>query len=175
MVLRWTQLLVVCMPDCDSEQDAARALGFTQRSWDNESGRERQPASEDKAWLQLTQRERRAATRLGYNQRLWDWLEPAQQPASAGKGWSELSNLERRGAMGLGYNQRNWDNESGSERQPSTGDLDWDYLTSNQQNAARELGYSRRSWDGPRPDSVYRAWSELSSCGEKCSHIFVIF
>ena len=91
MVLRWTHLLALFTLGCNSEQDAARALGYTQRSWDNVSGRERQPASENKAWFQLTPRERQAATILGYNQRLWDQSETAPQPASGDKAWSELS------------------------------------------------------------------------------------
>ena len=79
--------------------------------------------------------------------------------------WSELRDRER-AAAALGYSQRTWDNESGSERQPSTENKSWDELTGNEQTAAGVLGYNRRSWDGPQPDSVYKSWSELTSCGE---------
>ena len=161
-----TYLLDFFLSDCNSEQDAARVLGHTQTSWDNDSGRERQPASEDKDWSQLTDRERAAALRLGFNRGMWDGLATGPQPATADMAWSELRDRERAAAAALGYSQRTWDNESGFERQPSTENKSWDELTGNEQTAAGVLGYNRRSWDGPQPDSVYKSWSELTSCGE---------
>ena len=143
--------LMFILPDCNSEQDAARVLGHTQTSWDNDSGRERQPASEDKDWFQLTDRERAAALRLGFNRGMWDGLATGPQPATADMAWSELRDRERAAAAALGYSQRTWDNESGFERQPSTENKSWDELTSNEQTAAGVLGYNRRSWDGPQP------------------------
>ena len=75
--------------ECNSEQAAATILGFTQASWDNESGNEEQPSSADKGWKELTERERAAALVLGYTSDMWDTGTP--QPASTEKGWAELS------------------------------------------------------------------------------------
>ena len=162
------------MVDCNSEQDAARTLGYTQNSWDNLSGYVGQPASSNRQWMQLTDRERRAAIRLGYRQTLWDGLETVPAPASENKAWSELSDGERRGAMRLGYNQQNWDDETGTARQPEISEYEWEDMDANQQNAARALGYSRTSWDGPRPESTYRYWAQLSGCGETYSCLYFL-
>ena len=64
-------------------------MGFTQASWDNESGNEEQPSSADKGWDELTEREKAAAVVLGYTSDMWDTGTP--QPASTEKGWAELS------------------------------------------------------------------------------------
>lgn len=60
-------------------------LGYTQVSWDDESGRELQPPSSEKYWAQLTDKERAAATVLGYTKAIWN------QPASVDKYWNELT------------------------------------------------------------------------------------
>ena len=57
---------------CNSEQVAAGILGYTQVSWDNESGKEQQPSSAKKRWTQLTFQERAAAAVLGYTGSMWD-------------------------------------------------------------------------------------------------------
>ena len=54
------------------EQQAARTLGFTQASWDDESGKELLPWSFAKYWDQLTPDERKAAKTLGWNEINWD-------------------------------------------------------------------------------------------------------
>lgn len=141
-------------------------LGYSQISWDYSSRRGSVPASADKYWFELTEREKAAANILGYDQRMWDGLDAGPQPPAEDKAWSELSYGERTAAMTLGYNQVTWDNESGSESMPAADDTSWNYLTEDQQYAALDLGYDRKSWDGPRPNSVYKFWSELSSCGE---------
>ena len=77
---------------CNSEQVAAGILGYTQVSWDNESGKEQQPVSADKAWAALTQHERSAAMVLGYTRATWDNKSGSEsQPASADKHWAELT------------------------------------------------------------------------------------
>ena len=151
--------------ECVSEQDAARVLGYDRLSWDYDSGRGSFPASEDKAWLDLANTERAAAIVLGYNRRMWDELDAGPQPPVEGKTWSELSYGERTAAITLGYNQLSWDNDSGNEKMPSADEKSWDYLSEDEQYAARDLGFNRQSWDGPQPDSVYKSWSDLSSCG----------
>ena len=75
--------------ECNSEQAAATILGFTQASWDNESGNEEQPSSADKGWDELTEREKAAALVLGYTRRMWE--SGTTQPASMEKDWAELT------------------------------------------------------------------------------------
>ena len=77
---------------CNSEQFALRALGYTQASWDNLSGKEQQPWSTIKFWASLTANEKAAAVLLGYTQTNWDNDSRSEpQPASAAKSWSELT------------------------------------------------------------------------------------
>ena len=67
-------------------------MGYTQVSWDNDSGQERQPISATKSWAALTNDEKQAAVLLGYTQQSWDnesGLE--QQPHSSFKSWRELT------------------------------------------------------------------------------------
>ena len=61
-------------------------------SWDNASGEERQPASTDKYWANLTESEKAAAVLLGYNGTIWDNESGSEpQPVSAIKHWDELT------------------------------------------------------------------------------------
>ena len=67
-------------------------LGYTQVSWDNDSGEELQPWSLIKSWASLSANEKIAASFLGYSQKSWDnesGLEP--QPPSVVKSWDEQS------------------------------------------------------------------------------------
>ena len=67
-------------------------MGFTQKNWDNESGKEKQPASMKKVWSKLTDSDRAAAAFLGYTQKNWDNQSgKGKIPASAEKYWIELS------------------------------------------------------------------------------------
>ena len=71
---------------------AAGVLGFTQKNYDNQSGKEKQPASMKKVWAKLTDSERAAAAVLGYNRRIWENRSGKEEiPASASKYWIELS------------------------------------------------------------------------------------
>ena len=82
---------IVLLLACNSEQDAAETLGYTQASWDNLSGKEQQPWSSIKYWASLTDNEKAAAKVLGYKQASWDNESGSeQQPASGAKGWAEL-------------------------------------------------------------------------------------
>ena len=77
--------------ECVSERAAWQVLGYTQRSWDNFSGREQQPWASIKYWSSLTDNEKAAAESLGYTETSWNNLsgkEPAL--ASGNKRWSEL-------------------------------------------------------------------------------------
>ena len=71
-------------------------LGFTQISWDNESGNEKHPDSIFKEWEKLTDEEKAAAADLGFTERDWErrWdddqgSEPL--PDSFYKPWAELT------------------------------------------------------------------------------------
>ena len=66
-------------------------MGYTQVSWDNESGKEKQPSSAKKRWDKLTHLERVAAVVLGYTGSMWDKGGKKHQPASASKYWAELT------------------------------------------------------------------------------------
>lgn len=53
----------------DMEQALWVTLGWDEASWEEES---KAPDSNEKYWEELTQNERDAATKLGYNQSYWD-------------------------------------------------------------------------------------------------------
>ena len=85
------KLMPTLMPGCQSEQAAARVLGYTPVSWDNLSGGETQPWSSIKSWAALTEEEKAAAAVLGYIRPTWDnrgRFKP--KPVSAMKMWSKL-------------------------------------------------------------------------------------
>ena len=88
---------------CDSERAAGVALGYTQVSWDNLSGKEEQPWSSIKHWAALSDTEQKAAGLLGYTQFIWD-NESKQEPRppAAFKHWAELSKCgEGEGSLSL--------------------------------------------------------------------------
>ena len=77
---------------CESEQDAARMLGFTQVTWDDYTGEERQPASLKKFWHMLTAGEKAGALVLGYTRKIWDDRSSEEmRPASHTTHWAELT------------------------------------------------------------------------------------
>ena len=77
---------------CNSEQAGAAVLGYTKVSWDNLSGKEKQPWSSFKSWFELSLNEKAAAGLLGYTETTWDneWGS-GPQPASVDKSWAELT------------------------------------------------------------------------------------
>ena len=77
---------------CNSEQQAAEVLGYTEITWDNGSGKEPQPFSSEKPWGALTEQEKEAAVILGYTEIIWDDISGSEpQPDSDLKYWSELT------------------------------------------------------------------------------------
>ena len=67
-------------------------MGHTQASWDNISGKEKQPSSEGTIFYALTHEERVAAVTLGYTSTTWDNKSGKEkQPAADGKNWAELA------------------------------------------------------------------------------------
>ena len=84
--------LSIFSSECNSEQAGARALGYTQVSWNNLSGRVRQPLSSLKSWNELNANEKAGAKLLGYTEQSWDNESGDQpQPASGDKFWNELT------------------------------------------------------------------------------------
>ena len=66
-------------------------LGFSQRSWDNDSGKEKQPALFDKYWDSLSHKERLAGVLLGYTGTSWDNDSGSElQPTSLDMSWFKL-------------------------------------------------------------------------------------
>lgn len=58
----WTELT-------KAEQELWGVLGWDEAAWEGDA---KNPASEDKYWKQLSEEERAACEKLGYNKRLWD-------------------------------------------------------------------------------------------------------
>ena len=54
----------------EEQRNAWRTLGWTDQMWGSEGPA--QPASDSKAWTDLSQDERGAAQRLGYRPNTWD-------------------------------------------------------------------------------------------------------
>ena len=80
------------LPGCNSEQAAAGVLGYTQVSWDNLSGEEKQPSLWKQDWIALMQHEQAAAIALGYTKTSWDDDSGSEaQPTSEDKYWSEFT------------------------------------------------------------------------------------
>ena len=84
--------LVAFPSGCQSELAAAKALGYTQVSWDNESGNENQPSIDDKSWSEISAQEKALLTFFGYTEKTWDNESGEEErPASWEKPWSDLS------------------------------------------------------------------------------------
>ena len=87
-----SSLILSLLSACVSERAAAMALGFTQVSWDNESGEEQQPLTGFLTWAVLTDEEKAAASVLGYTATNWNDLSwSAAQPTAVDKAWAELA------------------------------------------------------------------------------------
>ena len=82
-------------PACVGEQAAAAVLGYTQATWDDDSGQSRTPWPARKPWLAMSSTERSAAVLLGYTAATWDNVSGSEpQPAAADKTWAELTPCE---------------------------------------------------------------------------------
>ena len=153
---------------CVNERMAIEKMGHTQASWDNESGKEPQPASSSKAWADLTAVEKQAAVVLGYDELSWDF----PWPATVSKQFAQLTAAEQAAAVELGYDATSWDNESGDEPQPAAGSTGWSELSNEEKAAAMELGYNGPiTWDNDPPAlpaSASKTFADLNS-GENAS------
>ena len=66
-------------------------LGYTQASWDDSSGKVKQPLAADKSWDQLHSHERSLALALGWSKKTWENESKKEpQPAVWKKDWREL-------------------------------------------------------------------------------------
>ena len=74
--------------ECDSEQAAAKVLGYDEASWENLSGEVRTPLQARLPWAQLIFVQKKAAKLLGYNKGTWS---TGAQTESSKKQWSELT------------------------------------------------------------------------------------
>ena len=73
----------------------------------------------------------------------------------------------------LGYTEISLDNVSGEEQQPWSSIKYWASLTDTEKEAATILGYTETTWgsrsdsgSGLPPQSWYKYWDELTTCGE---------
>merc|ERR1712032_1046266 len=150
---------------CKSEQAAAKLLGYMQTTWDNLSGKQKQPSSADKYWAQLTSREKAAAGVLGYIAKVWDNSSGKEkQPASASKYWAKLS------ACGKPGHGRKTVNSGKPTGKPGVGG-----------KTSAKLSLTKRTWsaDGSNTEcdagagEVYRSQSsslvkEIDACKKSC-------
>ena len=87
-----TACVFAFLAGCQNELVAAKALGYSQLSWDDKSGNETKPASDNKDWSELSHDERVAAMTLGFTGKTWDNESGKEkQPASEYKTWAELN------------------------------------------------------------------------------------
>lgn len=63
---------------------------------------------DDNDWDELTPKQQEAASKLGYNQKIWD---DDDEPKLAGLEWSELTGDQQRAAAALGYSEETWDHD----------------------------------------------------------------
>ena len=67
-------------------------MGYTQVTWDNESGNEKEPEAATYVWDSLTESQKAAVMVLGYTQTTWDDVSGKEiQPATVYKYWVEMS------------------------------------------------------------------------------------
>jgi hypothetical protein len=159
----WTEL-------SSKEQAAAKALGFTQKSWEGEEA----AAIDDLTWSDLSDKQQAQAITLGYNKKSWDCVEGAHEAqvksgaskhsihkfshkmtvwdtqvlsqcsAPVGvKSWGDLDSKEKAAAKALGFTQESWE----GEELATIDDLSWKDLSAKQQQSASALGYDKKSWD----------------------------
>ena len=67
------------------------------------------PAHQKETWDQLTERQKNAARRLGYDSPSWD--DGDAPPAIRDRSWAELTNTQRNAARMLDYTRQSWNVE----------------------------------------------------------------
>ena len=136
-------------------------MGFTESSWDNDSGEVSQPESVAKDWAKLTEKERAAAVDLGYTALSWErtpgWKGPWPSHAHS---WSKLTFAHRNALIVLGYNKTSYDDFTAP--QPPADTKLWAQLTAKEFKAAKSLGYNALMWDSAMPIANFKKWRQMS-------------
>lgn len=122
----------------DAEMAAAKALGYSYTSWENDpadpfAAEARAltalPASivlmKSQRWHELTQYEQMQWRTLGWDDRSWDDAAMAK-PASADKEYKELDAREKKAADQLGYTPETWDADDDSGNSGTSGSTPYD-------------------------------------------------
>ena len=151
---------------CESERDAARALGYDYYSWDVPYAE--QPDFTEKKWVEMTDEEKAALVILDYSERTWD----RREPRSSFKLWGDLTDEETEAAEVLGYRATKWNDKAGNAKSPEYASRVWSNFTYEEQAALGVLGFTEVLWDdgtSGRPRSSFKPWAELTICGEDIS------
>eukprot|EP00535_Pseudo-nitzschia_heimii_P013251 CAMPEP_0197196136 /NCGR_PEP_ID=MMETSP1423-20130617/32193_1 /TAXON_ID=476441 /ORGANISM="Pseudo-nitzschia heimii, Strain UNC1101" /LENGTH=240 /DNA_ID=CAMNT_0042649909 /DNA_START=143 /DNA_END=865 /DNA_ORIENTATION=- len=121
-------------------------------------------------WRELPSDAKKAAMRLGYNEKSWDH---SIDPSITNKPWQALIVEEKAAASTLGYNQKTWNREesdseeseseetspptsSGTASGTSSGTASnkpWQALVVEEKAAASTLGYNQKTWNREESDS----------------------
>lgn len=112
-------------------------------------------------WSDLTPLEQGAATRLGYNQHLW---ENGLTPSACACPWSQLAPVERRAACLLGYCDELWDMELQAQLQaPSPSSMLMNAGAATIEEAARQITTDQREHVEARSSASLHAESSHGS------------
>lgn len=156
--IAWDGLNWADLPD--RVKDAAKQLGYTEDSWDNETpfpGIERH-------WDELSPSEHTAAMSLGWDRSYWEnvvyelgtetptTIMPTTESSTypytyAAFEWDELPDEVRAAAELLGWNEGMWCDEDPLPLRTST---PWKGLTDEQKGAATTVGFTELAWDDTR-------------------------
>ena len=115
-------------------------------------------------WSDLTPLEQGAATRLGYNQHLW---ENGLTPTACACPWSKLAPVERRAACLLGYCDELWDMELQAQLQaPSASSVLMYAGAAPIEGAARQITTDQREHVEARSSAISRSYLGQPACRE---------
>lgn len=131
-----------------SEQRLWAILGWNADNWTGVPAAA-MPASNWRAWTQLTPVEQGAATALGYDEDSWNVQLPRTPEGDVDIfwsqfGWDELYASEQQLYAYLGWNEASW---SGDLPVPESEYRPWEELSAVEQGAATQLGFDAESWD----------------------------
>ena len=113
----------------------------------------------------MTDEEKSALLILGYSAHGWD----TRSPSSDNLYWRDLTDGQRTAAEMLGYKPAKWNDRKGTAKPPDHVGKLWSELTNAERASLRVLGYRKKLWNmgaTPRPRSYFKAWEELTVCGE---------
>lgn len=111
---------------------AAEDLGYDASTWDNAT----ELSIVYKHWHDLTEKELKAVTTLG-------WEEAAWEHRYEHNNWADLPDLQKKAASASGFSQSKWDDNEWPENLHKA----WDDLTDADKEAMSVLGWTKRTWD----------------------------